>query len=58
MVRTMAGTLLFLGQGRLTLDDVKASLDTGNRSLVGKTMPAKGLTLESVDYGFDLFGAE
>ena len=58
MVRTMAGTLLFLGQGRLTLDDVKASLDTGKRSLVGKTMPAKGLTLESVDYGFDLFGAE
>lgn len=56
MVRTMAGTLLFLGQGRLTLDDIKNSLAAGDRSLVGKTMPAKGLTLESVDYGFDLFG--
>ena len=56
MVRTMAGTLLFLGQGRLTAEDVARSLSEGDRSLVGKTMPAKGLTLESVDYGFPLFG--
>lgn len=56
MVRTMAGTLLFLGQGRLSLEDINASLESRERSLVGKTMPAKGLTLESVDYGFNLFG--
>lgn len=58
MVRTMAGTLLFLGQGRLALSDIKNSLELGERALVGKTMPAKGLTLENVDYGFDLFGSE
>ena len=50
MVRTMAGTLLYLGQGRISLEDVRRSLDEGNRALVGKTMPAKGLTLESVEY--------
>ncbi len=55
MVRTMAGTLLYLGLGRLTLADVERSLAAGDRSLVGKTMPAKGLTMESVDYGFPLF---
>lgn len=56
MVRTMAGTLLYAGLGRLSLADIKKSLETGDRSLVGKTMPAKGLTLEEVDYGADLFG--
>lgn len=58
MVRTMAGTLLYLGLGRLNLSDIERSLANGDRSLVGKTMPAKGLTLENVDYGFPLFGAE
>ena len=55
MVRTMAGTLLYLGLGRVSEEDVKNSLVLGDRSLVGKTMPAKGLTLESVDYGVSLF---
>ena len=57
MVRTMAGTLLFLGQGRLSLQDISRSLVTGDRSLVGKTMPAKGLTLLRVEYATDVFGA-
>lgn len=56
MVRTMAGTLLALGCGRLTIEDVARSLECGDRSLVGKTMPAKGLTLESVDHGVPIFG--
>lgn len=55
MVRTMAGTLLYLGLGRVSEEDVKNSLVLGDRSLVGKTMPAKGLTLESVVYGVSLF---
>ena len=56
MVRTMAGTLLALGCGRLSLEDLSRSLSNADRSLVGKTMPAKGLTLESVDYGCEIFG--
>ena len=34
---------------------VEEALTAGNRELLGKTMPAKGLTLLSVDYGFPLF---
>lgn len=55
MVRTIAGTMLYFAQGSLTEEDVRRSLEQGDRSAVGKTMPAKGLTLESVDYGFNLF---
>lgn len=56
MVRTLVGTVLWQAQGKLTETDIKASLENGDRNRVGKTMPAKGLTLKSVDYGFDVFG--
>lgn len=51
MVRTMVGTMLYYAWGRISEDDIKKSLETGERRLVGKTMPPQGLTLESVDYG-------
>ncbi|MDO5732180.1 MAG: tRNA pseudouridine(38-40) synthase TruA [Eubacteriales bacterium] len=50
MVRIIAGTLLYIGQGRLELSDLEAALRSGDRRLLGKTMPAAGLCLESVDY--------
>ncbi|MCD7728381.1 MAG: tRNA pseudouridine(38-40) synthase TruA [Clostridia bacterium] len=56
MVRTIAGTLLYLGEGRISLQDISRSLESGDRSLVGRTMPPKGLTLENVDYGVKIFG--
>ncbi|MCD8372984.1 MAG: tRNA pseudouridine(38-40) synthase TruA [Clostridia bacterium] len=55
MVRTMAGTLLYLGEGKISCEDIANSLEKPDRSLVGKTMPAKGLTLENVDYGCEIF---
>ena len=55
MVRTLAGTMLDFAAGRLTETDLINSLEKGDRSSVGKTMPPQGLTLESVDYGFKLF---
>lgn len=55
MVRTMVGTVLGFAAGRISAEDIKNSLETGDRKLVGKTMPAKGLTLFSVDYGAELF---
>lgn len=51
MVRTVVGTLLDVGYGRKKLEDLKKALSTGDRNSVGKTMPAKGLCLLSVDYG-------
>lgn len=55
MVRTLAGTVLWYSQGKLTEDDLKATL-AGDRGKVGKTMPAKGLVLYSVDAGTGLKG--
>ena len=52
----MAGAVLGVGDGSLPLSRVEQALETGNRDLLGKTMPANGLTLLSVDYGFALFG--
>lgn len=55
MVRTLAGTMLYFAAGRISEGDILRSLERCDRSAVGKTMPAKGLTLESVDYGIKLF---
>lgn len=57
MVRTIVGTMLYYASGALTEEDIRRSLTKCDRNLVGKTMPAKGLTLENVDYGFELFKA-
>ncbi|MCD8205162.1 MAG: tRNA pseudouridine(38-40) synthase TruA [Clostridia bacterium] len=50
MVRTMAGTALDCMLGKVTASDIEKSLSSPERSLVGRTLPAKGLTLVSVDY--------
>ncbi len=50
MVRGIAGTLLQVGENRRPASDVKMILDTKDRSKVGPTAPAKGLTLERVWY--------
>ena len=55
MVRTLVGTMIYYASGRLTEDDITKTLAQCDRDYVGKTMPAKGLTLESVEYGYKLF---
>lgn len=50
MVRIMAGTLLAVGEGKLTEDGLRNMIKTGERKLGGKTLPAKGLCLEKVEY--------
>ena len=58
MVRILAGELIALGTGRASPDAVSAAFAAGDRTLLAKTMPAKGLTLEQVEYEFPLFGAQ
>ena len=53
MVRTMTGELLDLASGKRTQESLALAYQTGQRELLGKTMPAKGLTLLSVDYQTD-----
>lgn len=50
MVRTMVGELLDLATGRKSVESLLAAYETGQRELLGKTMPAKGLTLMRVEY--------
>ncbi|MCU1266779.1 MAG: tRNA pseudouridine synthase [Acidobacteria bacterium] len=50
MVRSIAGTLLAVGRGEMDALKVSEAIEGGDRSLVGATAPACGLTLVSVDY--------
>lgn len=50
MVRSIAGTLMAVGRGDMAESKVKQAIESGDRSLVGTTAPACGLTLASVDY--------
>ncbi len=50
MVRIIVGTLVFIGQGRISPTAISDMLATGNRKLGGKTYPACGLYLKSVNY--------
>ena len=51
MVRIMAGTLYYVGIGKLTPKDVGRIVAQKDRAAAGKTLPAKGLCLVSVEYG-------
>lgn len=48
MVRIIAGTLLYVGQGKIGPDDIPDIIESRIRNRAGKTLPAKGLTLEEV----------
>ena len=50
MVRIMAGTLVAVGGGRLQSETVAGIISGKDRNAAGKTMPACGLTLKSVEY--------
>ncbi len=50
MVRSIVGTFLEVGHGAKDSDTIHTALVGGDRSLAGKTAPANGLSLFSVDY--------
>lgn len=50
MVRTLVGELLDIADGKRTKESLVTAYETGERALLGKTMPAKGLTLMQVEY--------
>jgi tRNA pseudouridine38-40 synthase len=50
MVRILSGTLAGVGAGELTVADVRAILEHGDRTRAGVTAPAQGLTLVRVMY--------
>ena len=50
MVRAIVGTLLKVGEGTWTPDDVRRIIDQQDRSEAGETAPPQGLYLVHVDY--------
>jgi tRNA pseudouridine38-40 synthase len=58
MVRNIVGTLIDVGRGRLSPEEVARALEQGQRADLGPTAPAAGLYLASVQYDETLFGVE
>ena len=58
MVRAVVGTLLELGQGRLTLTQLQEILDSKDRCKAGRAVPAHGLHLVEVEYPASIFDAK
>lgn len=50
MVRIIAGTLMQVGRGQLTPEQVKVMLDSMDRTVAGQTAPPQGLTLMGIEY--------
>jgi len=50
MVRIIVGTLIDVGRGKISCDEVKSILLKKDRRFAGPTMPAKGLRLIGVKY--------
>lgn len=50
MVRTMVGTLVDVGRGRLAPEDITRILESHDRSTAGQTAPPHGLMLWHVEY--------
>jgi tRNA pseudouridine38-40 synthase len=50
MVRSIAGTLLAVGRNGIDEATISRAINDGDRSLVGATAPAHGLTLQRVHY--------
>ncbi len=55
MVRIIVGTLVAVGQGKISPDDMPAIIQGKDRKKAGKTMPPQGLCLEQVLYDPPLF---
>jgi len=50
MVRSLVGTLIDIGRGDLPIENLSKALESGDRTLVGDTAPARGLTMVEVGY--------
>lgn len=55
MVRATVGTLVEIGRGRMSKDELRQVLHDKNRSSAGESMPADGLYLVKITYPNDIF---
>jgi tRNA pseudouridine38-40 synthase len=52
MVRAIVGTLIEVGLGKLTIDDIDSIINAKDRSEAAVSVPAHGLFLWDIDYPF------
>ena len=50
MVRAIVGTMLEIGKGRMTLEELRDVIERKDRCEAGTSVPAHGLFLEEVAY--------
>lgn len=50
MVRSIVGTLVKIGEGRMSPSEIPELIRTKNKRMLGRTLPPEGLTLVSVKY--------
>ena len=53
MVRSVTGTLLDVGRGKLDIAGLRSIIEAKNRCVAGVSMPAQGLFLTKVEYPWD-----
>ena len=51
MARTMAGTLVYVSEGKIRPEDIRKIFETGDRKNAGPVLPACGLYLTGLSYG-------
>ena len=50
MVRTLVGTMLDIGEKKISLDDFQAILESKDRKKAGRSVPACGLYLSDIKF--------
>lgn len=50
MVRAIVGTLIEVGNGKISIDDFKHIIESKNRCNAGQSIPAQGLSLVNITY--------
>jgi tRNA pseudouridine38-40 synthase len=55
MVRTVVGTMLDIGTGKISLEELKKIITSLDRKKAGRAVPAHGLFLTEVKYSPDIF---
>ncbi|WP_374707802.1 hypothetical protein [Flavobacterium sp. J372] len=52
MVRAIVGTLVNIGLGKTSVEDLRKIIESGDRSNAGASVPAHGLYLTKVEYPY------
>ena len=55
MVRSIVGTLLEAGRGKIGVDDMRRIIEAKDRGQAGTSVPGQALFLEEIEYNSDIF---